>query len=62
MGLIYPHAPSDLVYGVISPLLLDKSARFLPLLLVLGGILDDFRNFLPRLLDFFRNFVPEKAK
>lgn len=51
-----------IVYAnLFMPLLLDKIVRFLPLLLVLGGILDDFRVFLPLLLDIFYNFAPDKA-
>ena len=37
-----------------TPALLDETSCFLPPLLVLGGILEDFIGFLPRLLDLFR--------
>ena len=45
---------------VFLTLLLDKNACFLPLLLVLGLLLDIFHVFLPQLLDIFYNFASEK--
>jgi len=44
-----------------SPLPFGKSAWFLPRLLVLGCILDNFFIFLPQLLDLFYNFAPDKV-
>ena len=44
------------------PCFLVEKVQFLPKLLVLGCILDNFTCFLPRLLDYFYNFAPIRHK
>ena len=44
------------------PRFLVEKAQFLPKLLVLDCILDNFTRFLPRLLDYFYNFAPTRHK
>ena len=44
------------------PRFLVEKAQFLPKLLVLGCILDNFTCFLPRLLDIIYNFAPTRHK